>query len=36
VENYEIIGEVGDTLYDVTKPVEATMYFPILSGMIRL
>jgi predicted permease len=29
---YEIIGEVGDTIYDVTKPVEATMYFPILSG----
>jgi len=33
VENYEIIGEVGDTLYDVTKPVAATMYFPILSGI---
>jgi len=33
VENYEIIGEVGDTLYDVTKPVSATMYFPILSGI---
>jgi predicted permease len=33
VENYEIIGEVGDTLYDVTKPVEAAMYFPILSGI---
>ena len=32
-ENYEIIGEVGDTLYDVTKPVSATMYFPILSGI---
>ena len=32
-ENYEIIGEVGDTVYDVTKPVEATMYFPILSGI---
>lgn len=29
---YEIIGEVGDTIYDVTKPVKATMYFPILSG----
>jgi predicted permease len=29
---YEIIGEVGDTIYDVTKPVEAAMYFPILSG----
>jgi predicted permease len=33
VENYEIIGEVGDTVYDVTKPVEATMYFPVLSGI---
>jgi predicted permease len=33
VENYEIIGEVGDTVYDVTKPAEATMYFPILSGI---
>ena len=33
MENYEIIGEVGDTVYDVTKPVEATMYFPILSGI---
>jgi predicted permease len=30
---YEIIGEAGDTIYDVTKPVEATMYFPILSGI---
>jgi len=33
VETYEIIGEVGDTVYDVTKPVSATMYFPILSGI---
>ena len=33
VENYKIIGEVGDTVYDVTKPVQATMYFPILSGI---
>ena len=33
VESYEIIGEVGDILYDVTKPAEATMYFPILSGI---
>ena len=32
-ENYEIIGVVGDTLYDVTQPVKATMYFPILSGI---
>ena len=29
----EIIGVVGDTLWDVTKPVKATMYFPILSGV---
>jgi predicted permease len=33
VANYEIIGEVGDTVYDVTKPVEPAMYFPILSGI---
>jgi predicted permease len=33
VENYEIIGEVGNTIYDVTKPVQAAMYFPILSGI---
>jgi len=33
VENYEIIGEVGDTLYDVTKPAWPTMYFPIFSGI---
>jgi predicted permease len=32
-ENYEIIGVVGDTLYDVAKPVKATVYFPILSGI---
>jgi predicted permease len=30
---YQIIGVVGDTLYDVTQPVMATMYFPILSGI---
>ena len=30
---YEIIGVVGDTLWDVTKPTKATMYFPILSGI---
>jgi predicted permease len=33
VEDYEIIGEVGDTLYDVTRPVAATIYYPILSGI---
>jgi predicted permease len=32
-ENYEIIGVAGDTLFDVTQPVKATMYFPILSGI---
>jgi predicted permease len=32
-EDYEILGVVGDTLYDVTQPVKATMYFPILSGI---
>jgi len=32
-ENYEIIGVVGDTLYDVAESVKATMYFPILSGI---
>lgn len=34
-ETYEIIGEVGNTLYDVTKPIDPTMYFPILSGIPR-
>jgi predicted permease len=33
VETYEVIGEVGDTLYDVTKPASASIYFPILSGI---
>ena len=32
-EVYEILGEVGDTVSDITKPVEPTMYFPILSGI---
>jgi predicted permease len=32
-EVYEILGEVGDTISDVTKPVQAAMYFPILSGI---
>jgi predicted permease len=35
-EDYEIIGVVGDTLYDVAEPVKATMYFPILSGVPQL
>ena len=30
--DYEIIGVVADTSYQVGKPVKATMYFPILDG----
>lgn len=30
--NYEIVGVVADTLYQVGKPVEATMYLPVLRG----
>jgi predicted permease len=29
---YEIVGVVGDTIYNVAQPIKATMYFPILSG----
>jgi predicted permease len=36
LENFQIIGVVGDTLYDVARPVMATMYFPILSGIPSL
>jgi predicted permease len=32
-DDYEIIGVVGDTLYSVTQPSKATVYFPILSGI---
>jgi predicted permease len=32
-QNYEIVGVVGDTLYNVTKPVREMMYFPIFSGI---
>ena len=32
-EIYEILGEVGNTVSDITKPVQPTMYFPILSGI---
>jgi predicted permease len=32
-ENYEIVGVVGDTLWKVTHPAKATMYFPLLSGL---
>jgi len=30
--DYEIVGVVGDTVWQVGQPVKATMYFPILSG----
>jgi hypothetical protein len=30
--DYEIVGVVGDTLYQVGKEAKATMYFPILEG----
>jgi putative ABC transport system permease protein len=30
--DYEIVGVVGDTLYQVGKPAGPTMYFPVLSG----
>lgn len=33
LENYQIIGVVGDTLWDVAQPVKAAVYFPILSGI---
>lgn len=29
---YEIVGVVGDTLYQVGKPIFPTMYLPVLSG----
>jgi predicted permease len=32
-EDFEIIGVVGDTPFDVTQPTKAMMYFPILSGI---
>jgi predicted permease len=31
-DSYEIVGVVGDTLWQVGQPVKPTMYFPILSG----
>jgi predicted permease len=30
--DYEIVGVVADTLYQVGKPAKAAMYFPVLSG----
>ncbi len=32
-ESFEIIGVVGNTLFDVTRPVMATVYFPIFAGL---
>jgi putative ABC transport system permease protein len=31
--DYEVVGVVGDTLYQVGKETKATMYFPILEGV---
>ena len=31
--DYEIVGEVGDTLYKVGKEPKAAMYFPLLEGV---
>ena len=33
LEDFEILGVVADTVFDVTEPVKAMMYFPILSGV---
>jgi putative ABC transport system permease protein len=30
--NYEIVGVVGDTVWQVGQPIKATMYFPVLVG----
>lgn len=32
-ETYRILGEVGDTVADVTRPAQPAIYFPILSGI---
>jgi predicted permease len=32
-ETYEIIGVVGNTLYEVGEPIKQTVYFPIFSGI---
>lgn len=34
-ENFEIIGVVDDTLFDVSQPVKAMMYFPSCPGTFR-
>ena len=33
--DYEIVGVVADTLYQVGQPGKATMYFPVLNGEIQ-
>jgi len=33
LQTFEIVGVVGDTLYDVTQPLKAMIYFPIFSGI---
>lgn len=33
VVDYEIVGVVGDTLYQIGKEPKATMYFPLLEGI---
>jgi putative ABC transport system permease protein len=32
--DYEIVGVVGDTLWQVGKPVAPTLYFPVLEGSV--
>jgi predicted permease len=32
-ENFQIVGVVGDTRYQLNEPVRSTMWFPILSGI---
>ncbi len=31
--DFEIVGVVGNTLYEVTRPMKAMIYFPVLSGI---
>jgi putative ABC transport system permease protein len=33
--DYEIVGVVGDTLWQVGKPITPTIYFPILEGILN-
>ncbi|SFS21047.1 duplicated orphan permease [Granulicella pectinivorans] len=32
MEDFEIVGVVGDTLWSVAQPTKATMYFPMMGG----